>query len=298
MKKLLPVILFVSLLIMTPAAAEEECSFNNRDVPYVPTKHGIVDIMLEMAKVTSDDILYDLGCGDGRIVITAAKKIGTHGTGIDIDPDRIEECTENAERADVTDRVKFIQQDLFQANISEATVIALYLLPSVNLRLRPKIFSEVKPGTRVISHNYNMGEWEPDISKEITDDMDFEYDSHTVFFWVVPANVSGKWKWAVQTGAGNEDYELKVDQKFQVVYGEITIGNRKIPIKEMKLTGDRLYFTIEQTVKKQFVPMRFDGRVNGNFIAGSIESGIGSGKHTIDWKAARNPSTVTPLEEW
>ncbi|MFC1528582.1 methyltransferase domain-containing protein [Candidatus Latescibacterota bacterium] len=298
MKKLLPGILFASLFVLTSAAAEQDNYFSHRDVPFVPTKHEVVDVMLEMAHVTKDDILYDLGCGDGRIVITAAKNTGARGVGIDIDPERIEESKENAELANVTDRVTFIRQDLFDANISKATVIALYLLPDVNLRLRPKILSEVKPGTRIVSHNYDMDEWEPDISTEVTDAMEFEYDSHSVFFWIVPANVSGTWKWAMQIDTDNEDYEMHVDQKFQEINGKVTAGGREIQLKEMKLTGDRLYFTIEQKVKKQIVPMQFFGRVNSNYIAGSIESGIGSGAQTVSWKASRDPSTTTPLEEW
>src|SRR5207248_8127254 len=135
--------------------------------PYVPTSEAVVAGMLQAADVKKNDILYDLGCGDGRIVITAAQKFGTHGVGIDINPVRIKEAHDNAEKAGVTDKVKFVEQDLFEASIGDATVVTLYLLPSVNLKLRPKLLKELKPGTRVVSHSFDMGDWKPDKEIEV-----------------------------------------------------------------------------------------------------------------------------------
>ncbi len=151
------------------------------DVPYVPTKEPIVNRMLQMAKVKPGDVLYDLGCGDGRIVIAAAKRFGIRGVGIDIDPQRIAEAQENARKAGVADRVKFIEGDLFDAEIKEATVMTLYLLPEVNLRLRPKLLSELKPGTRIVSHNYDMGDWKPEQSAKLTVDG----TEHVIYMWTV-----------------------------------------------------------------------------------------------------------------
>lgn len=151
------------------------------DVPYVPTPTEVVDEMLAMAEVKGGDVLYDLGSGDGRIPITAAKKFGTRGVGIDIDPARIREATANAESEGVANRVTFTEGDIFEADFSEATVVTLYLLPDVNLRLRPKIL-EMKPGTRVVSHNYDMGSWTPEKTKTITVDG----RDHFVYFWRVP----------------------------------------------------------------------------------------------------------------
>jgi SAM-dependent methyltransferase len=148
------------------------------EVPYVPTREDVMNEMFKMAKVTKDDLVYDLGSGDGRIVIAAAKQFGARGVGIDIDPQRIEESNENAKKAGVTDKVQFIEGDLFDAELSKATVVTLYLLPSVNLRLRPKLLKELKPGTRVVSHNYDMGDWKPDKQTQIGD--------HLVFLWVIP----------------------------------------------------------------------------------------------------------------
>jgi SAM-dependent methyltransferase len=155
------------------------------EVPYVPTHERIVAEMLKVANVKKSDVLYDLGSGDGRIVITAAKRFGTRGVGVDIDPVRVKEARENAVKAGVTDRVKFLQQDLFETDIREATVVTLYLLPEVNLRLRPKLLSDLKPGTRVVSHNYDMGDWTPLKTLQVR-----VPEEHTIYYWVVPPSGS------------------------------------------------------------------------------------------------------------
>jgi len=152
------------------------------EVPYVPTPTEVVEEMLRVAKVGKNDVVYDLGCGDGRIVITAAQKYGARGVGVDINPERIKECNENAKKAGVTDRVKFIQGDLFQTNFSEATVVTLYLLPAVNLRLRPKLLSELKPGSRVVSHAFDMGDWAPNRIIKVQGNE----TERTVYYWVIP----------------------------------------------------------------------------------------------------------------
>jgi predicted O-methyltransferase YrrM len=150
------------------------------DVVYVPTPPEVVEGMLELAKVTGDDVLYDLGSGDGRIPIAAAQKYGTRGVGIDINPQRIQEANENAKEAGVTDKVQFRQQDLFQADFSEATVVTLYLLPELNVKLRPRLLQELKPGTRIVSHAFDMGEWKPERTEQI--------GGRTIYLWVVPEN--------------------------------------------------------------------------------------------------------------
>ncbi|MBD1940324.1 methyltransferase domain-containing protein [Microcoleus sp. FACHB-68] len=155
------------------------------DVPYVPTPSKVVEEMLNVAGVTGNDFLYDLGSGDGRIVITAAQKFGTQGVGIDINPKLIQEAFNNAQKAGVTDRVQFLQQDLFKADLSKATVVTLYLLRSVNLKLRPKLLKELKPGTRIVSHSFDMGDWKPD-RVVIVDNGDRK---HVLFYWVVPETI-------------------------------------------------------------------------------------------------------------
>jgi hypothetical protein len=174
--------LIAGLLVASTAAQPLKPLEKEPEVPYVPTHEKIVAEMLKVAKVGKNDVLYDLGSGDGRIVITAAKKFGTRGVGVDIDPVRVKEARENAAKAGVTDRVKFLQQDLFETDIREATVVTLYLLPEVNLRLRPKLLSELKPGTRVVSHNYDMGDWTPLKTLQIQ-----VPEEHTIYYWVVPS---------------------------------------------------------------------------------------------------------------
>jgi SAM-dependent methyltransferase len=178
----LPLFALCWALLGSPAWAQAPALQRSPDVPYVPTAEPVVDKMLELAKVTKDDVVYDLGSGDGRIVITAAKKYGATGLGVDINPERVKEAKENAQKAGVTDKVKFIQGDLFQMDLTPASVVTLYLLPDVNLKLRPKLLQELKPGTRVVSHNYHMGDWKPE--KTVT--VDAGGTNHTVYFWTVP----------------------------------------------------------------------------------------------------------------
>ena len=176
--------LFVTLAAVFPAApalaqATQQAPLRSPDVIFVPTPPAVVQAMLEVAKVTKGDIVYDLGSGDGRIPIAAVRDFGAlRATGIDIDPERIREANANAEVAEVTDRVRFLNQDLFETDISEATVVTLYLLPSLNLKLRPKLNAELKPGTRIVSHAFNMGDWEPD--------QELEVGGRRVYFWTIP----------------------------------------------------------------------------------------------------------------
>lgn len=155
-----------------------------KDVPYVSTPQIVVDKMLDVAALTKDDVIYDLGSGDGRIVISAAKKYGVRGVGVDIDPERIKEANANAVQAGVAQRVKFIEQDLFKVDLKEASVVTLYLLPEVNLRLRPKLLRELKPGARVVSHAFDMGDWKPDQTVQV--------EGRTIYYWVIPKDATPK----------------------------------------------------------------------------------------------------------
>jgi ribosomal protein L11 methylase PrmA len=172
-------LLVVGLTQITPLA-QAQAPLRTPDVIYVPTPQTVVDAMLKMANVTKNDVVYDLGCGDGRIVITAAKQFGARGVGIDIDPQRIKESNENASAAGVTDKVKFSNSDIFaeSTNLSEATVVTLYLLPSLNVKLIPKLKRELKPGTRIVSNSFDMGEWEPEKTMEV--------DGRMIYFWTIP----------------------------------------------------------------------------------------------------------------
>lgn len=168
------------------AAAQPPKPKRSPDVPYVPTTERAVEAMLELAKVTKNDVVYDLGCGDGRIVVTAAKKYGARGVGIDINPERIAEARENAKKNGVEHLVKFIEGDLFEADIREATVVTLFLLSSVNLKLRPKLLAELRPGARVVSNTFDMGDWKPDKEFTLDDNGEDSYLSHKFYLWIIP----------------------------------------------------------------------------------------------------------------
>lgn len=163
----------------TPAApaAQTQAPSRQPDVIFVPTPQEVVDAMLKLANVKAGDLVYDLGCGDGRIIITAAQRYGVRGVGIDIDPQRIKEATANAQKAGVTDRVKFMQADLFETDISAANVVTLYLLPSLNLKLQPKLMRELKAGSRVVSHAFDMGPWKPDQEQDV--------DGRHIYLWTI-----------------------------------------------------------------------------------------------------------------
>jgi SAM-dependent methyltransferase len=167
-----------ALLLVTLAAAQDPQPKRTPDVPYVPTNNPVVEAMLKLANVTKNDIVYDLGCGDGRILVNAAKTFGAHGVGVDINPVRIEEANANAKKNGVESLVKFEENDMFEADIHNATVVTLYLLPDVNMRLRPKLLKDLKPGTRVVSHSFDMGDWKPEKEETV--------DGATIYLWIVP----------------------------------------------------------------------------------------------------------------
>jgi precorrin-6B methylase 2 len=169
--------LALALAWAAPAAAQDTQTLRRPDVIYVPTPPEVVDAMLKVAKVGPKDVVYDLGCGDGRIVVAAAKTYGARGIGIDIDPERIKEAEANVKASGVEQKVKIRNEDLFEANISEASVVTLYLLPSLNLKLRPKLWKDLKVGTRIVSHAFDMGDWEPEQKLEV--------DGRTVYYWTI-----------------------------------------------------------------------------------------------------------------
>jgi SAM-dependent methyltransferase len=252
------------------------------DVPYEPTAYEIAQEMLRTADVRKDDLVYDLGCGDGRIVIMAAKERGARGVGVDLDPARIKESVENAKQAGVTDRVSFFRQDLFKTDIGKATVVMLYLWPEVNLRLRPRLLKELRPGTRVVSHSHSMGEWKPDATSKVS--------NHNLYFWVIPANVSGTWAWPVPTGKGNARAVLRLNQHFQEISGSLTVDNATVPLTGTVLTGDRLRLVAEPLVEGRKVTMELEGRVQGDTIRGRMRMSTGETLRNDPWKARRHPS--------
>ncbi len=256
------------------------------DVPYIPTPQTAVDAMLRLANVTKNDVLYDLGCGDGRIVITAARRFGIRGVGVDIDPERIRESKANARKAGVEGRVDFVVKDLFDTQVRNASVVTLYLLPEVNVKLRPRLLRELRPGTRVVSHDFDMADWQPDKTANVRSTR-----QHTLYYWVIPANVRGAWRWSLPAGTGGgQSYKLDLDQRFQQVSAAATVGGSRVPITDAKLTGDQLSFSVPTQARGKKVTMRFRGRVAGNTIKGSVQA---AGGPTRRWSAARGAAGKT-----
>ena len=257
-----------ALVALGPAAAQPAVDFQpkvgqpGKDVVWVPTADALVDKMLDMAQVTSADYVIDLGSGDGRTVIAAAKR-GARAAGIEYDPAMVELSIRNARSAGVEDRVKFEKADLFETDFSQATVLTMFLLPDINLRLRPKIL-DMKPGTRVVSNTFTMGEWGPDQTfRSPAECTQF----CTAYFWIVPAKVEGTWKLG--------DGELRLEQQFQKISGTMTSGGTPTPITDATLSGDAIAFTAGKTT--------YTGRVNGNVIEGTSNSG----ETRTAWRATR-----------
>ncbi|MGE3877236.1 MAG: class I SAM-dependent methyltransferase [Parvibaculaceae bacterium] len=232
-----------------------------KDVVWVPTSQAMVDKMLDMAKLTPKDFHMDLGSGDGRTVITAAKR-GATSVGIEYNPDMVELSKRNAAKEGVGDKASFRKADLFETDFSKADVLTLFLLPNINVRLRPKILA-MKPGTRVVSNSFDMGDWTPDERVTVTEGCT---NYCNALFWIVPANVQGKWK--LPNG------ELTLEQKYQNLSGTAKIDNNPRQISG-KMTGDRIAFTVGNT--------SYTGQVNGNTMEGTAKSASGETK----WSATR-----------
>lgn len=255
------------------------------EVPFVPTPHEVVAEILRLADVGPEDVLYDLGCGDGRIVVTAAKKYGCRGVGVDIDPERIEDSRQNAAKEGVENKVKFIEMDLFDADISEASVVTLYLLSRVNIRLRPKLLSDLKPGTRVVSHDFDMDEWEADETSYVEDD----WETHSVFFWIIPADVSGTWEWTLPEIAGKNGFSLELEQEFQMLKGAAFENSSSIPVfvEGNKINGADLEFSIERNLGQNTERLLFRGKADANTIKGTVIREGSPDKKSYSWSARR-----------
>jgi len=248
------------------------------DVPFVPTPPVVVEEMLRLANVGPGDLVIDLGSGDGRILIAAAKKFGARGVGVDLDPDRIAESIYNAQLADVGDRVTFQHQDLFTFDIRPATVVTMYLLPSVNMRLRPRLLQELKPGTRIVSHDFDLGDWRPDQKSTVR---------KNVFLWIVPAPVAGRWRTTLALPAGERSYEIEITQKFQEIDGLARYGKKITGLWNARLQGDRISFVLVDDSGPVESNLYCEGRVAGDAIEGVIRRGIGSDQRQIKWHATR-----------
>jgi hypothetical protein len=258
--------LAVALVAVAAGAVAQQREGPALDVPFVPTPPEVVERMLQMVDVRPDDFVIDLGSGDGRIAIAAAGK-GARALGVDIDPQRVREAHENARKAGVEGKVTFRRENLFDTRIGEATVLTMYLLPDVNMRLRPRILDELRPGTRVVSHAFDLADWKADQHAEI--------GHRRIFMWVVPAKVAGRWR----LESGTESFTLTLEQRYQTIEGSAQIGGMTVQISNGVLHGTEIAFALPDG-------RRFHGRVAGDRME-SLPSATGGDKATNSWRATR-----------
>jgi len=275
MRKRMPVLILSLLLISLVSAQttiqaqkfEPTVGQPGKDVIWVPTPISLIEAMLDMAKATPADYLIDLGAGDGRIAIAAAKR-GIRALGIEYDPNMANLCRENAAKEGVSAKAEFRQADIFETDFSAATVLTMYLLPSLNMKLRPTIL-DMKPGTRIVTHSFLMEDWEPDQSINV--------EGRNAYLWIVPAKVEGDWVWTENGG----EAVLSLTRTFQKIAGTLKVGSRESSLKYPLLDGDQITFKVDGNPAGT---REFSGRANGDAIRGTIK---GSDGKTVDWSAKR-----------
>ena len=255
------------------------------DTPYVQTPQNVVDTMLEIAKIGPGDYVIDLGSGDGRMVITAAKKYGARGFGVDLDRKLVALANRNAARAGVADRAVFYQRDLHETDVSAATVMSIYLLPEVNLMIRTRLLATLKPGTRIVSHDYGMGEWRPDYLTELAAPGKTVGigERSKIYYWVVPGRAAGRWVWRLARDGKPVEFELALQQNFQAIEGTLKSGKSTTRIESARLTGESIAFsaTLDGT------RYEFSGRIYNHAIEGTARVVRGAESRELPWSAAR-----------
>ncbi|MGH8661730.1 MAG: SAM-dependent methyltransferase [Burkholderiales bacterium] len=270
----------VACLAAAPALAQDW-----GDTPYVQTPQNVVDTMLEIAKVGPGDYVIDLGSGDGRMVITAAKKYGARGFGVDLDRKLVALANRNAAKAGVANRAVFYQRDLHETDVSSATVMSIYLLPEVNLMIRTRLLATLKPGTRIVSHDYGMGEWPPDYYLEI--DAPGKTvgigERSKIYYWMVPGRAAGRWVWRLAPEGKPVEFELALQQNFQVIEGALKAGGRTARVEKARLTGENISVSAELAGTRY----EFSGRIYNHAIEGKARWIRGAKSRELAWSAAR-----------
>jgi len=266
---------FALLALLAPGAHAQ--SGLGEGVPYIQTPQAVVEKILDLAEVGADDFLIDLGSGDGRIVITAAQKRGARGFGVELDGSLVEASNDAARQAGVAGRARFFERDLFETDISQASVLTLYLLPEVNLQLRPRILTQLKPGTRVVSHDWDMGEWRPD-AKVVLDGLHkpvMPMQASTIYLWIVPARVAGSWRLRIDGAGGEAAMEMEVEfaQRFQEISGIARRAGGRTLLQSAHLRGAEVRFAVIDENRRPSVPLQFFGRVYGDAMEGTTATG-------------------------
>jgi methylase of polypeptide subunit release factors len=276
----------LALVLPLTALGAENKERGVGDVVYVPTPQIVVDEMLKMAKAGPKDFIIDLGSGDGRMVITAAKSFGARGFGVDLSDDLLAEARANAKAAGVADRAEFRKQNLFETDLRQATILSTYLLPEMNEKLRPKILA-MPPGTRVVAHDYHMGEWLPDEQKTLsvpekvvgTPGISYTY------LWIVPAKVAGRWQSEFRHGTGVTALEFEFTQSYQIIGGSAKIGTQPQKLPDSRVVGDQIGFALFAKAGDASSRHEFRGTVKGDAIEGTVTVGAGATQKQYPWTA-------------
>jgi precorrin-6B methylase 2 len=278
---LLPSIVWLVIFLAVPALAQERYS------PFVPTEESDVTRMLELADLREDDVVFDLGSGDGRIVLEAARmKPGVRARGIEMDAKLVDESRATAQARGLAERVDFVHQNAFDADLSRASVITMWLWPEVMHMLRPKILEEAKPGTRVVTRMWDLGTWPPDATAT---------EGTTLYKWIVPAKVAGYWSWDLALGARTLRYAAIFEQRFQTAEGVARVGNRRAVLNDVKLSGEDLSFSLLLSVEdRKLMRHQFAGKVRGDVIEGtvSILQEPYDAPLEVEWRARRTPRSA------
>jgi hypothetical protein len=274
-----------ALLVVLPALSLAADQHPHADVPFVPTPPGVVAAMLGIAGVGPEDYVIDLGSGDGRIVIAAAKQHGARGTGVEIDGGLVGAARREAQREGVAGRVEFMEQNLFLTELAHATVITMYLYPRLMMQLRPRLFVDLRPGTRIVSHDFAMETWRPDAHVTVpVPDKPYGPLSSEVYLWIIPANAAGAWRWRSTDGAAAVEHELTLSQTFQMLEGRALIGGQPGRLEGGRMRGDEIRLMLTAEVGGRMLRYEFSGRVNGDAISGRVKP---PGGGELDWNATR-----------
>jgi hypothetical protein len=273
----------LSLLLLLTGCTSQGPGFVSPNSPYVDTPAPVAVAMLQLANVRPDDLVYDLGSGDGRLVVAAAQRFGARGVGVEIDANLVRESGENAMRAGVSERVTFLWRDLFATDISPATVVTLYLGEPVNLRLRPKLLGELRPGTRVVSHAFGMADWEPDGVERYRD----QERASTLYLWIVPASIEGTWRFTLPAEGRERACALRLGQRFQRVSASLTVDGFEVPIERAGLAGDLLSIATAARPEAGWPAMILAGRVVAGEILGEATREAAPGGVVGAWRARR-----------
>lgn len=282
---ILRLLAFLAVLAVAPSVAQTAEPKDNVAGPYVPTPWVIVDEMLTLAGIRAADVVYDLGSGDGRLVISAAKRFGARGVGIELQPDLVAAANEGAKKEGVADRVEFIRGDLFETDIREASVITLYLLPQFVTRLVPRFLAELRPGTRIVSHDYPLAPWKAD--KEVSMDVpEKEFISGTtwthLYYYVVPARIRGEWELRLPKRLARGPLSLEVNQEPHMVGGLVSDGQSEDYLRDMRVLGEKISFGLIYNGRL----MTFEGKASGDLMSGEVSANGVHGPWTARRKVA------------